>query len=64
MGTYPRPLYGNPIFNRWIFRNTGCPVAEASCAEIVTLPFSLLNCGPAAIQHTLAAMSKVLANFG
>ncbi len=60
MQTYPHPLYKNPIFEKWPFRNTGCPVAEAGCSEIVTLPFSLLNAGSAAIEHTVAAMEKVL----
>lgn len=63
METYPRPLYGNPMFEKWPFRNTGCPVAEAGCAEIVTLPFSLLNAGAAAIQQTVGAMEKVLDNI-
>jgi dTDP-4-amino-4,6-dideoxygalactose transaminase len=62
METYPRPLYGNPLFDKWPFRNSGCPVAEASCREIVTLPFSLLNAGADAIQQTIAAMEKVLGN--
>lgn len=43
MQTYPRPAYGNPLFEQWPFRNTGCPVAEQACREIVTLPLSLLN---------------------
>jgi dTDP-4-amino-4,6-dideoxygalactose transaminase len=60
METYPRPLYGNPMFEKWPFRNTGCPIAEAGCREIVTLPFSLLNAGPPAIQQTIEAMEKVL----
>jgi dTDP-4-amino-4,6-dideoxygalactose transaminase len=63
METYPRPLYGNPIFEKWPFRNTGCPIAEASCGEIVTLPFSLLNAGPVAVEQTIAAMEKVLQNL-
>jgi dTDP-4-amino-4,6-dideoxygalactose transaminase len=60
METYPRPLYGNPIFEIWPYRNNGCPVAEASCAEIVTLPFSLLSAGSGLIEKTIAAMRKVL----
>lgn len=60
MQTYPHPLYSNPVFEEWPFRNTGCPVAEAACSEVVTLPFSLLNAGPAAIEHTAAALEKVL----
>jgi dTDP-4-amino-4,6-dideoxygalactose transaminase len=60
METYPRPLYGNPVFEKWPYRNEGCPVAEASCREIVTLPFSLLNAGADAIERTIAAMQKVL----
>jgi dTDP-4-amino-4,6-dideoxygalactose transaminase len=60
METYPRPLYGNPMFEKWPFRNTGCPVAEASCKEIVTLPFSLLNAGPEATRQTIDAIDKVL----
>lgn len=63
METYPRPLYGNPMFTKWPSRNTGCPVAERSCAEIVTLPFSLLNAGATAIEQTLGAMQKVLGNL-
>jgi dTDP-4-amino-4,6-dideoxygalactose transaminase len=63
METYPRPLYGNPVFETWKFRNTGCPIAEASCREIVTLPFSLLNGGPTAVQQTVAAVEKVLQNL-
>lgn len=60
METYPRPLYGNPVFERWPYRNMGCPVAEASCREIVTLPFSLLNGGAACIDQTVHALKKVL----
>lgn len=60
METYPRPLYGNPIFEKWPCRNEGCPVAEASCREIVTLPFSLLNAGPDAIERTIEGIQKVL----
>lgn len=60
MQTYPRPLYGNPLFEKWPFRNTGCPVAEASCKEMVTLPFSLLNGSPAGIEHAVIAIEKVL----
>lgn len=60
METYPRPLYGNPVFEKWPYRKMGCPVAEASCKEIVTLPFSLLNAGAAAIEQTIAALGKVL----
>ncbi len=63
METYPRPLYGNPMFQKWPFRNTGCPVAETSCAEIVTLPLSLLNAGATAIEQTVDAMQKVLGNL-
>src|SRR5204863_6848134 len=63
METYPHPLYGNAIFKKWPCRNTGCRVAEMSCAEIVTLPFSLLNAGATAIEQTVNAMVKVLGNL-
>ena len=43
MQTYPRPVYGNPLYEQLPFRNAGCPVAEQACREIVTLPLSLLN---------------------
>jgi dTDP-4-amino-4,6-dideoxygalactose transaminase len=62
METYPRPLYGNPVFEQWPFHNAGCPVAEAACAEIVTLSF-MLNAGADAIQQTIAALEKVLRNL-
>lgn len=64
METYPRPLYGNPVFKKWPYRNEGCPIAEASCQEIVTLPFSLLNAGADVIDHTIAAMRKVMHGTG
>jgi dTDP-4-amino-4,6-dideoxygalactose transaminase len=60
METYPRPLYRNPVFDKWPCRNTGCPIAEASCSEIVTLPFSVLHSGADAIAQTIEAMKKVL----
>jgi dTDP-4-amino-4,6-dideoxygalactose transaminase len=63
METYPHPLYKNPMFDKWPFRNTGCPVAEASCSEIVTLPFSLLNGSPEPIERVVEAMQKVLENI-
>lgn len=62
METYPRPLYRNPIFDSSPFRDTGCPEAEKACSEIVTLPFRLLNGSPARIDHTIAAMEKVLSH--
>jgi dTDP-4-amino-4,6-dideoxygalactose transaminase len=63
METYPRPLYGNPVFEKWPFRNSGCPIAEVSCREIVTLPLTLLNDSPATLQQTIAVMEKVLHNL-
>jgi dTDP-4-amino-4,6-dideoxygalactose transaminase len=63
METYPWPLYRNRMFDACNFRNTGCPIAEAACAEIVTLPFTLLNAGSTAVQQTIAAMEKVLDNL-
>lgn len=60
METYPRPLYGNPIFEKWPFRNEGCPVAEASCREIVTLPFSLLNAGTEEVDRAASVFHQTL----
>lgn len=54
--TYPRPAYANPLFETEPFRNTGCPVAEQACREIVTFPLPLLN-GTA--EETLAAAAAI-----
>ena len=60
MQTYPRPLYGNPLFEQLPFRNTGCPVAEQACREIVTLPLSLLNGSEADIAAAIAGIRAAL----
>ena len=60
MQTYPRPLYGNPLFEQWPFRNTGCPVAEQACREIVTLPLSLLNGPEAEVTAAIEGIRSIL----
>jgi dTDP-4-amino-4,6-dideoxygalactose transaminase len=64
MQTYPRPVYGNPLYEQLPFRDTGCPVAEQACREIVTLPLSLLNGSEAEIAAAVAGIRAVLQNGG
>ncbi len=60
MQTYPRPVYGNPLYEQLPFRNTGCPVAEQACREIVTLPLSLLNGSDADIAAVVEGIRAIL----
>lgn len=58
--TYPRPAYANPLFEKEPFRDTGCPVAEQACREVVTFPLPLLN-GSAADTVAMAAAIRSIA---
>lgn len=61
--TYPRPAYANPLFEKEPFRDTGCPIAEQACREIVTFPLALLN-GSAADTAAAAATIRKIAEHG
>jgi dTDP-4-amino-4,6-dideoxygalactose transaminase len=63
MESYPRPLYRNRAFDVWPARNTGCPVAEAACRQIVALPLNVLMAGPNDICDVAAAIEKVVSNL-
>lgn len=64
MLTYPRPLYSNPLFERWPSRNTGCPVAEASCMDVAALPLNVLMAGSGDIDDVVSAVQKIVRNVG
>ncbi|MCI0625846.1 MAG: DegT/DnrJ/EryC1/StrS family aminotransferase [Acidobacteria bacterium] len=59
---YPYPLYQSPVFEEAPFRNTGCPVVEASCEEIMALPINVLMGEPVDMGNVVSAVQKIYEN--
>jgi dTDP-4-amino-4,6-dideoxygalactose transaminase len=56
---YPYPLYRNPMFVESSFKNAGCPVAEASCEQIVALPINVLMGSATDTEDVVSAVQKI-----
>jgi dTDP-4-amino-4,6-dideoxygalactose transaminase len=59
VGSYPCPIYANPVFGTWKYRRGECPEAERFCRECFWVSHEILLAEEADLDDFIRAVEKI-----
>lgn len=63
IGSYPHPLYQNPVFDKYGFRRTECPEAARMCRESFWVSHEVLLSERSGLDDFISALARVYENL-